>query len=91
MGSGLPWLGITQLPQISWAKSYELADVAMEMGLLQNMQASGFPPEVIQEQMANIVGLQFSNLDADTIDTLHAAVELTAQERQPQQPDGASA
>lgn len=82
------WLGIAQQPDIAWAKSYELADVATEMSVLQNMQASGFPDEVVRAQMSNLVGLQFSNLDADTVAALNAALDQTAHDRQPRQTNG---
>lgn len=79
------WLGIAPPAQIAWAQSYELADLEMEMTVLQNMQAAGFPPEVIQAQMQTIVGLQFGTSDPDKVGGLLDSVTAMGAEVSVQQ------
>ncbi len=74
------WLGINGPEAIAWARSYELADLEMEMTVLQNMQAAGFPPEVIQAQMQTIVGLQFGASDPERVnDLLDSVTSMSAE------------
>ena len=40
------------------------------MTVLNNMQTSGFPPEVIQAGMKNVVSLQFATLDSEELSGL---------------------
>jgi hypothetical protein len=63
------------LPEISWAKSYELADIERELTTLDAMKLSAMPDEVIKEQMKIVVGLQFSNLDSAQLNELLDAVD----------------
>jgi hypothetical protein len=69
------WLRISMLPEISWAKSYELADIERELTTLDAMKLSAMPEEVIKEQMKIVVGLQFSNLDSAQLNELLDAVD----------------
>lgn len=64
------WMAMQDNTQVQWPKSYELADLGMEMTVLNNMQTSGFPPEVIQAGMKNVVSLQFATLDSEELNGL---------------------
>lgn len=77
------WLDLPDNTEVAWAKSYELADLALEMTVLNQMQASGFPPEVIQAEMKNIIGLQFATVDSQEMDDLMMAVDNMATEVEP--------
>lgn len=75
------WLGGVEPPKtIAWPKSYELADLEMEMTILQNMQAAGFPQEVIQAQMQTIISLQFGTNDPDRVNGLLDSVNAMGSE-----------
>jgi hypothetical protein len=76
------WLGIAKVPKIQWSKSFELSDITTELSILQQMQMSAFPQEVVQQQQKTVIGLQFSNSDQDIVDELMNAVDLKAKEDQ---------
>lgn len=77
------WLGIQNSVDIRWAKSFELADLPTELQILQEMQNSGFPPDVVREQMKTIVQLQFSSSESSEMDAIIQAIDGMASEVQP--------
>jgi hypothetical protein len=75
------WLQMPSIvPQVSWSRDYNVADVAAELQLLRDMRDAGMPREVLVEQQRRIVAVQFAGLSpddkqrmVDAIDTqLHA-------------------
>lgn len=69
------WLGMTDNTNIAWAKTYELADLETELSILDGLQRAGFPDPVIQEQMKNVVGLQFGSNDPEQITALNQSID----------------
>ncbi len=82
------WLNMDDNTEISWPKSYELADLEMELNILQTMQSTGFPPEVIRTQMESVVGLQFGTHDAADVEALMESVRDAGAEIMPGEPAG---
>lgn len=92
------WLGMQAAPVIQWQRDYQVADVAVELQILQDMQAAGLPSEVIAEQQRRVVALQFGGLETSRADEIERAIEertLAARtqrtEPNPQPNDGGSA
>ncbi|MDY0274795.1 MAG: hypothetical protein RBR42_05055 [Desulfomicrobium sp.] len=81
------WLGISNDtdPEIRWERSFVLADVAVEMSILQQMQASAMPDTIIQEQMKRIVSVQFGGLDQERLDEILSQID---EEKHDRDPDG---
>lgn len=77
------WLGLPDNTAIAWPKSYELADLETELSILNGFQASGFPARVIQEQMKNVVSLQFGSVDPAEIDELNQSIDENTLEVNP--------
>ena len=77
------WLRMTDSAVVAWPKSYELADLNMEMSVLNAMQESGFPPEINQAQMKNIISLQFATLDDEEKNALMQSIDGMASEVSP--------
>jgi hypothetical protein len=78
------WLGVANQPKIEWSKSFELSDISTELSILQQMQLSGMPPEVIKQQQKTIVGLQYSNSDDAILNDMIDAIDNA---KEPQTPD----
>jgi hypothetical protein len=92
------WLGMQAAPVIQWQRDYQVADVAVELQILQDMQAAGLPAEVIAEQQRRVVALQFGGLETSRADEIERAIDertLAARtqrtEPNPQPNDGGSA
>jgi chorismate mutase len=68
------WLGITWAddPEIKWERNFTLADIAVEMSILEQMQTTAMPEEIIQEQIKRIVSIQFGGLDQERLDEILA-------------------
>jgi len=69
------WLGLTQAPEVYWARDYNLSDVATELTILADMQAAAMPRVVIAEQQRRIVAQQFAGLDQEKQDRIQAAID----------------
>jgi len=69
------WLGLTQAPQVSWPRDFNLSDVESEMLILQQMQANAMPAAVIVEQEKRVVSIQFAGLEQADQDRIHQAIE----------------
>lgn len=79
------WLGITwdDDPEIKWERNFILADVAVEMSILQQMQDAGVPEEIIREQIKRVVSVQFGGLGQERLDEILASIGEAGQEVQP--------
>lgn len=64
------WLGRNDIPEIEWPSSYDIADINGELAILQQMQLSGFAPEVIAEQQKRIIRLQFHAVEQTDLNAL---------------------
>lgn len=64
------WLAIQNTTQVSYPKSFEMADLTTELNSLTLYQAGGFPPEVIQAKQKQIINIDFSNLEKDDLQLL---------------------
>lgn len=69
------WLGMSAAPTVNWSRDYQVADVRREMEILDSMQTSQMPAEVVAEQQRRIVSAQFAGADADLMDGLIAAID----------------
>ena len=69
------WLQMQAAPQIQWPRDFQIADVAIELQILQDMQAAGMPPVVIAEQQRRIVSVQFGGIDEERADEIERAIE----------------
>lgn len=67
------WLKMSATPEVEWSRDYQIADVAVELQILQDMQASAMPTAVIAEQQRRIVRIQFGG--DENIDDLIKAVD----------------
>lgn len=74
-------MGISTPPDIEWQRNYALADIATELEILQQLQASGAPDEVVNAQMSRVVGLQFAGADIDEMTEMQEAIEQRAHAR----------
>lgn len=77
------WLTLNDTVKTTWPKSYELSDLQAEMNVLEAMQASGFPAEVIHYGMKHIVNLQYGTAEQEEIDKLNASIDGLGAEIQP--------
>lgn len=64
------WLAMTEEPSIAWPRDFNLADPAVELSLLRDMQETAMPQPVIIEQQKRIVKVQFDGADQETQDQL---------------------
>ena len=69
------WLKIENTTKVSYAKSFEIADVATEMANLVQYQATGFPEEVVAAKKRQIVNLDFSNMEDVELQPLIDAID----------------
>jgi len=74
------WLGMQSMPEVQWRRDFTMADVSNELNILQQMQASGMPDEVIAEQQKRIVSIQFGGLGQMRQDEIIAAIDLKESE-----------
>lgn len=74
------WLGMEAMPTVAWRRDFSLADIATELSVLQQMQASGMPQAVIAEQQKRIVSIQFPGLDPDAMGAMMSAIDETGAE-----------
>ena len=75
------WLQIEQGPDIGWPRNFNIADVEKELTMLEQMQLTGMPDDVIAEQQKKIVATQFDGYESDRIDSMFEAIESNATER----------
>lgn len=86
------WLGFSSSPTVQWHRDFNLADVEQELRILQSMQASAMPAEVIAEQQQRIVSVQFAGVDSDRMEQITQAItERRMEPRRAAQPIGAAA
>lgn len=69
------WLQMQGAPVIQWPRDFQIADVQIELQILQDMQAAGMPAEVIAEQQRRIVSVQFGGIDQERADEIERAIE----------------
>jgi hypothetical protein len=69
------WLGMTAEVEVAWPRDFNLSDLATEMQVLADMQASNMPADVIAEQQKRIVMLQFASLPAERIEMINSAID----------------
>ena len=69
------WLGITEEPMIAWPRDFNIADPEQELDILQSMQASAMPLEVIIEQQKRVVMVQFNGLDAEDQEAMLSSLD----------------
>ena len=69
------WLGLSMAPEIGWSRDYNLSDVATELTILADMQASAMPTPVIVEQQKRIAVQQFCGLESKRKDELMQAID----------------
>lgn len=75
------WLRVPNRTNVSWAKDYGLADLAMEIEIYQQMQAMGAPDSYLVEKMRQIVSLDLSSSEQDVIDTIDNEITTMSHER----------
>ena len=68
------WLRMSTAPTVTWPRDFNLADVAVELDVLERMQATAMPDPVLVQQQKRIVSLQFAGLGQDELDGIHAAI-----------------
>lgn len=74
------WCGLSVAPDVQWRRNYMLADVGNELAVLQQMQSSGMPERVIQEQMRRIISVQFGGLGHEQQEEIAAAIDESGKE-----------
>ena len=60
---------------VTWPTDYNLADVEAELGILEGMQRTGFPPEVLNEKRKAIAATEFDSADDATKAALARAID----------------
>lgn len=84
------WLGMTQVPSVQWQRDFNIADVELELRILQEMQAGAMPAVVIAEQQRRIVGVHYAGLDQARLKEIEQAIDERLLESKPvTQPQGA--
>jgi hypothetical protein len=77
------WLGLTQSPEVTWPRDFNLSDIESEMLILQQMQANAMPTQVVVEQQKRIVSIQFAGLDQNAQDRVFQSIDdMSAEVRQ---------
>lgn len=74
------WLGLSVAPTVSWPRDYSIADIAVELTVLQDMQANDMPQEAVALQKKRIVALQFPGLESADLDRVNQAIDSKTQE-----------
>ena len=69
------WLQLSVEVSVSWPRDFDIADVENELKILQDMQSTGMPREVIVGQQKRIVALQFGNSETEDLDLMISAIE----------------
>ena len=72
------WLRIENRTVVNWSKDYALADMATEMAILQQAQASAMPDGYIRAKMKQIVQLDMGAMEKADLEAIMA--EIDAQE-----------
>lgn len=75
------WLGMTAAPTVQWPRDFSLSDIATELTVLQQMQSSAMPDQVIVEQQKRIVSIQFAGLEQDAQDAINLSINERLLER----------
>lgn len=75
------WLGLREAPLISWDDDFALTDLKTEMDALASMIGTGFSQEALREKRRQILTLDFSTVDDDTMRRLLEAETEAAHER----------
>lgn len=75
------WLTIEDTTSTRWPREYAVADPEREMSVLENMQSTGFPEEVIRAKKRGIVGLEFPTIEPDELDKLMLAIDESMHDR----------
>lgn len=73
-------LGIANTAACEWPSDFNLADISAELEILELMQTTGFPPQVLQAKRRAIVSIEFDAADEKTKADVLAAVDEQAQE-----------
>ena len=60
---------------VTWPTDYNLADVEAELAILEGMQRTGFPPEVLNEKRKAIAATEFDSADDSTKAALARAID----------------
>ena len=68
---------------VTWPTDYNLADVAAELDILALMEASSFPPEILDLKRRAIVAAEFDNADEATKAAISAAFDDATRNTQP--------
>lgn len=75
------WMKIKNTSKIEWPKDYALADTEREIAILQQMEASGMPDNVVNKQKETVINAQFPTVQLDEMDELMASVREGEHER----------
>lgn len=77
------WLGMQAAPTVQWRRDFTLADIAVELATLQQMQLANMPASVIAEQQKRIISIQFPGLEQDDLSRLLEDIDGATQEVSP--------
>lgn len=75
------WLGIENRAKVNYPKDYQLADLATEIEILQNMVDAGAPQEYIDAKMKQIISMDLTGLDKAELQIILDAIANSTHER----------
>lgn len=77
------WLGLPSPTDVSWPRTFQIADLAREIAVLQQMQAAGAPVEYTRAKMKRIVALDLGASAPEEVQDVQAAIDEQVNEREP--------
>lgn len=69
------WLGLQELPELSWPRDFNIADVEKELEVLGGMIENQMPENAIIAQQRKVISVQFAGYDYESIEDMYEGAE----------------